>query len=48
MQSAYDIARTRLREGQIRVRRIPQLALKQFKELMKQNSGKLKFAGYDE
>ena len=26
MQSSYDIARTRLREGQIRVRRIPQLA----------------------
>ena len=25
MQSSYDIARTRLREGQIRVRRIPQL-----------------------
>jgi addiction module HigA family antidote len=24
MQSSYDIARTRLREGQIRVRRIPQ------------------------
>jgi addiction module HigA family antidote len=48
MQSAYDIARTRLREGQIHVRRIPQFALKQFKELMKQNSGKLKFAGYDE
>lgn len=33
---------------QIRVRRIPQLALKQFKELMRQNSGKLKFARYDE
>jgi addiction module HigA family antidote len=48
MQSSYDIAQTRLRERQIRVRRIPQLALKQFKELMKQNSGKLKFAGYDE
>ena len=48
MQSAYDIARTRLREGQIRVRRIPQLALRQFKELMKQNSSKLKFPGYDE
>lgn len=41
MQSSYDIARTRLRERQIRVRRIPQLALKQFKELMR-NSGKLK------
>ena len=26
MQSSYDIARTRLREGQIRVRRIPQRA----------------------
>src|SRR5438552_18985123 len=26
MQSSYDIARTRLREGQIRVRRIPPLA----------------------
>src|ERR1700675_1949771 len=26
MQSSYDIARTRLREGQIRVGRIPQLA----------------------
>ncbi len=26
MQSSYDIARTRLREGQIRVRRIPHLA----------------------
>ncbi len=26
MQSSYDIARTRLREGQIRVRQIPQLA----------------------
>jgi hypothetical protein len=26
MQSSYDIARTRLREGKIRVRRIPQLA----------------------
>ena len=26
MQSSYDIARTRMREGQIRVRRIPQLA----------------------
>jgi len=48
MQSSYDIAQTRLRERHIRVRRIPQLALKQFKELMKQNSGKLKFAGYDE
>jgi addiction module HigA family antidote len=48
MQSSYDIAQTRLRERQIRVPRIPQLALKQFKELMKQYSGKLKFAGYDE
>src|SRR6202162_773683 len=26
MQSSFDIAKTRLREGQIRVRRIPQLA----------------------
>jgi len=26
IQSSFDIARTRLREGQIRVRRIPQLA----------------------
>jgi hypothetical protein len=26
MQSSYDIARTRLREGQIRVRRITQFA----------------------
>jgi len=48
MQSAYDIARTRLREGQIRVSRIPQVALRQFKKLMKQNSGKLEFAGCDE
>jgi addiction module HigA family antidote len=48
MQSSYDIVQTRLREGKIRVRPIPQLALKQFKELMKQNSGKLEFAGYDE
>jgi antitoxin HigA-1 len=48
MQSSYDIAQTRLRERQIRVRRIPQLALKQFKELMRQNSGKLEFAGFDE
>ena len=28
MQSSYDIARTRLREGKIRLRRIPQLAYK--------------------
>jgi addiction module HigA family antidote len=44
MQSSYDIARTRLREGQIRVRRI--VALKRFKDLMKKNTGKLSFAGY--
>ena len=48
MQSSYDIAQTRLRERQIRVRRIPQLALKQFKELMRRNSGKLEFARFDE
>ena len=47
MQSSYDIARARLREGQIRVRRIPQLALKPFKDLMKENSGKLRFEGHD-
>jgi antitoxin HigA-1 len=36
MQSSYDIARTRLREGQIRVRRIhPSAALKRFKDLMR-------------
>ena len=48
MQSSYDIARTRLREGQIQVRRIPQPALKEFKALMKKYSGKLEFAGLDE
>jgi addiction module HigA family antidote len=29
MQSSYDIARTRLRQGQIRVRRLPQFAANQ-------------------
>ena len=49
MQSAYDIARTRLREKQIRVRRIPQpAALKRFKQLMKNNAGNLSFVGHNE
>ncbi len=48
MQSAYDIARTRLREGQIRVRRVPNLPLQRFKALMKKYRGKAKFAGLDE
>jgi antitoxin HigA-1 len=47
MQSSYDIARARLREGQIRVRRIPQLELKRFKDLMKKNSARLRFEGHD-
>lgn len=47
MQSSYDIARTRRREGEIRVRRIPQAALRQFKDLMRKNAGKLEFAGLD-
>jgi len=48
MQSSYDIARTRLRENRIRVHRIPQLALQDFKDLMRKNAGKLEFAGLDE
>jgi|SRR5271166_1126299 len=47
MQSSYDIARTRLRERQIRVRRIPRLGLRQFKDLMKKNSGRLRFEEHD-
>jgi antitoxin HigA-1 len=48
MQSSYDIARTRLRGRQIRVRRIPNLPLKRFKALMKKYRGKVSFAGLDE
>lgn len=48
MQSAYDIAITRQREGRIRVRPIANLQLKQFKALMKKYSGKASFAGLDE
>jgi len=49
MQSAYDIARTRLREKQIRVRRVSQPAeLKRFKQLMKNNARNLSFAGHNE
>jgi len=47
MQSSYDIARTCLRERHIRVRRIPASPLRKFKELMRANSGKLRFEGYD-
>jgi len=48
MQSAYDIARTRLRERQIRVRRIPNAPLERFKALMKKYRGQAKFTGLDE
>jgi antitoxin HigA-1 len=48
MQSSYDIAQTRLREREIRVRRIPNLPLKRFKALMKEYRGKLEFTGLDE
>ena len=48
MQSAYDIARTRLREGQIHVRRISNSSMKQFQALMKKYRGKVSFAGLDE
>ena len=48
MQSSYDIAQTRLREREIRVRRIPNLPLKRFKALMKKYRGKVNFAGVDE
>lgn len=48
MQSSYDIARTRLRERQIHVRRVPDGSLKRFKSLMKKYRGKAKFAGLDE
>ena len=43
MQSSYDIARTRLREGRIHVQRIPATPLRGFKQLMKNNAGKLHF-----
>jgi addiction module HigA family antidote len=48
MQSSYDIARTRSREKRIRIHRIPQLALQDFKDLMRKNAGELEFAGLDE
>jgi hypothetical protein len=48
MQCSYDIAQTRLRERQIRVRRIPNLPLKQFKALMRKYRGKVSFAGVEE
>jgi addiction module HigA family antidote len=48
MQSAYDIAQTRLRERQIRVRPISNLLLKRFKALMKKYRGKVSFTGSDE
>jgi antitoxin HigA-1 len=48
MQSSYDIARTRLRERKIRVRRIPNLPLKRFKALTRKYRGKVSFAGLDE
>jgi addiction module HigA family antidote len=45
MQSAYDIARTRRRERQIRVRRIPNTSMERFKALTKKYRGKVSFAG---
>jgi antitoxin HigA-1 len=47
MQSSFDIARTRLRERQIHVRRIPKAGLRQFKNLIRKNEGKPQFAGFD-
>jgi len=47
MQSCYDIARTRLRQDQIQVRRISTAELKKFKALTKKYAGKLQFAGFD-
>jgi antitoxin HigA-1 len=48
MQSSYDIAQTRLRERQIRVRRIPNSSVKRLVGLMEKYRGKVSFAGLDE
>jgi len=51
MQASYDIARTRQREREIHVRRIPRgevAGLRRFKSLTKKHAGKLAFASHGE